>query len=339
MWVALDPWITELDRDFAEQANGNELAQRLLTIPGVGTLNPTALVAAVGGDRTFAWDEFMTEKIPRRIIQVWGKSADLPLLAKAAATNVRLLNPDFEYLFFDDARIEEFIDAEFPEYRTVFDSFSAQIQRYDFFRYLAIYRFGGFYFDTDVLLASSLDDLLGFGCVFPFEHLSIHSFLCKEYGMDWEIGNYAFGAAAGHPFLYAIIKNCVRAQQNPEWVEAMMKSIPRMFRGEYFVQDTTGPGLVSRTLAEYPGACDQVKVLFPEDVCDPSTWYCVGVYGVHLQVGTWRKRNGVARRVLHRLWESTTRKALWKESLKRGRKRSVESRVFHDRFLTINGLG
>ena len=116
----------------------------------------------------------MVEKIPRRIIQVWGKSADLPLIAKVSAANVRLLNPDFEYLFFDDAQIEGFIDAEFPEYRPVFDSFSAQIQRYDFFRYLAIYRFGGFYFDTDVFLLSSLEDLLGFDCVFPFEMLGIN---------------------------------------------------------------------------------------------------------------------------------------------------------------------
>jgi inositol phosphorylceramide mannosyltransferase catalytic subunit len=266
----------------------------------------------------------MTEKIPRRIIQVWGKREDLPLLAKASKANVRLLNPDFEYLFFDDGQIEEFINAEFPDYRPVFDSFSARIQRYDLFRYLAVYRFGGFYFDTDVFLASSLDDLLGFSCVFPFEQLSIHSFLRKEYGMDWEIGNYAFGAAAGHPFLYAIIKNCVRAQQYPEWVEAMMKSIPGVFRSEYFAQDTTGPGLVSRTLAEYPGASEQVKVLFPEDVRDQSSWYCFGAYGVHLQLGTWRKRKGVVHRVLHRQWESTTRKSLLKESLKRGGIRSLE---------------
>src|SRR5712672_941293 len=107
----------------------------------------------------------MTEKIPRRIIQT-DRSADLPLLAKAATLNLRLLNPDFEYLFFDDAQVEQFIDVEFPQYRRVFDSFPASIQRYDFFRYLAVYRFGGFYFDTDVLLASSLEDLLEFGCVF-----------------------------------------------------------------------------------------------------------------------------------------------------------------------------
>ncbi len=106
------------------------------------------------------------------------------------------------------------------------------------FRYLAVYRFGGFYFDTDVLLASSLEDLLGLDCVFPFEELTLHSFLRDAYGMDWEIGNYAFGAAARHPFLDAIIKNCVRAQQHPEWAEAMMKSIPRVFRGDFFVSDT-----------------------------------------------------------------------------------------------------
>jgi hypothetical protein len=116
-----------------------------------------------------------------------------------------------------------------PSTGAVFDSFSIPIQRYDFFRYLAVYRFGGFYFDTDVFLAFGLEDLLGFGCVFPFEELTVHSFLRARYAMDWEIGNYAFGTIAGHPFLDANIKNCVRAQQHPEWAEAMMKSIPRLF--------------------------------------------------------------------------------------------------------------
>jgi hypothetical protein len=265
----------------------------------------------------------MIKKIPRRIIQTH-KSADLPLLAKAATLNLRLLNPDFEYLFFDDSQVERFIDVEFPQYRRVFDSFCVPIQRYDFFRYLAVYRFGGFYFDTDVLLASPLEDLLGLSCVFPFEHLTINRFLRKEYGMDWEVGNYAFGAVAGHPFLEAIIKNCVRAQEHPEWPDAMLRSIPRIFRRDYVVLATTGPGLVSRTLAEYPGACDHVKVLFPEDVCDSNSWFCFGNYGVHLQAGTWRKRDSFVRRLLYRLWSSTTRKALLKESLKRGRKRSLK---------------
>ena len=116
-------------------------------------------------------------------------------------------------MFFDEARVQAFIDQEFPQYRVVFDSFRFPIQRYDFFRYLAVYRHGGFYFDLDVMLASGLSDLLEFGCVFPFEALTLNEFLRNHHNMDWEIGNYAFGAAAGHPFLEAIIENCVRAKR------------------------------------------------------------------------------------------------------------------------------
>jgi mannosyltransferase OCH1-like enzyme len=265
----------------------------------------------------------MTKKIPRRIIQT-DKSRDLPLLARATTTNLRLLNPEFEYLFFDDVEVEKFIDSTFPQYRSVVDSFPVKIQRYDFFRYLAVYHFGGFYFDIDVILATPVEDLRKSGCVFPFEELGINRFLSTAYGMDWEIGNYAFGAAAGHPFLEAIINNCVRAQQHPDWADPMLKSIPRAFRREWSVLATTGPGLISRTLAEYPGANDQVKVLFPEDVRDSNSWHCFGAYGVHLQSGTWRKRERLVRRVLHRNWELRERKALLKESLRRGGKRRLE---------------
>src|SRR5262245_37394105 len=135
----------------------------------------------------------MQAGIPRRIIQT-AKSRDLPLLEQAVVANIRLLNPDFEYLFFDDADVERFIDEHFSQHRELVESFPVRIQRYDFFRYLAIFHLGGFYLDTDVLLARGLDDLCGFGCVFPFEELSIHRFLRDRHGMDWEIGNYAFGA-------------------------------------------------------------------------------------------------------------------------------------------------
>jgi len=217
----------------------------------------------------------LNTRIPKRIIQT-GKSLDLPLLSKAAVANVRLLNPDFEYLFFDDLQVKEFIDSHFPEYRHEFHSFRYPIQRYDFFRYLAVYHYGGFYFDLDVFLATGLTDLLDFGCVFPFEELSLNKFLRGQYGMDWEIGNYAFGAAAGHPFILAVIENCIRAKKDPSWAQTMMRSIPRMFRGYFYVFNTTGPGLVSRTLAEYPDASKEVKVLFPENVCDSTKWSRVG---------------------------------------------------------------
>ncbi len=269
----------------------------------------------------------MNSGIPKRIIHVWGGGAhELTLLAKAAIANVKLLNPDFEYLFFDDDRIDDFVSKQFPEYRNVFDSFRLAIQRYDFFRYLAVYHFGGFYFDLDVFFASSLADLLDYDCIFTFEDLTYNMFLRKEYGMDWEIANYAFGAAPGHPFIGAIIKNCVRAQTDTDWVQPMINVYPRIFRKEYFVLCTTGPGLVSRTLAEYPDAAKQVKVLFPKNVCDPFNRNRFGEIGVHMVQGSWRKKKSFVKRKLLQLWWWWMGKKILKESLKLGKKRSLDFR-------------
>jgi transposase len=53
-WQALDDRIAAFDAEFAAEAKQNEAARRLTSIPGIGALNATALVAAVGDARTFA---------------------------------------------------------------------------------------------------------------------------------------------------------------------------------------------------------------------------------------------------------------------------------------------
>jgi inositol phosphorylceramide mannosyltransferase catalytic subunit len=213
------------------------------------------------------------------------------MLSRAVIANVRALNPEFEYLFFDDAKVEQLVERDFPQYRAVFRSFPFAIQRCDFFRYLAVYRYGGFYFDLDVLLASGLSTLLERGCVFPFERLTF-SHRLRELGMDWEIGNYAFGAAAGHPFLEAIIENCVRGQGDPLWVKSMMRGTPPLDKDLYSIFYSTGPGLCSRTLAENPELARTVTVLLPDDVCNVRNWHHFGEYGIHLMNGSWRPKRG-----------------------------------------------
>jgi inositol phosphorylceramide mannosyltransferase catalytic subunit len=256
-------------------------------------------------------------RIPQRIIQT-AKARSLPPLAKAAAANVKLLHPGWEYLFFDDAAIRQFMRTEFPEYQTVFDAFPRTIQRIDFFRYLAIYRYGGFYFDLDVFLSQDLSPLLDYSSVFPFEELTLYRFLRQEYGMDWEIGNYAFGAAPGDPFIQKIVENCVRAQRDKSWVSVMMAGIPTLFRDEFYVLNTTGPGLVTRTLAENPKLAADVTVLFPDDVRDPQNWHLFGCYGIHAMEGSWRTKGNFLRRRLASLWESRLRGKLARESVALG---------------------
>ena len=260
--------------------------------------------------------------IPRQIIQT-GKSRVLIGAAKAAAANLALLHPDWNFVFFDDDEVREFIAREFPEYESVFDAFPRNIQRYDFFRYLAVYRLGGFYFDLDVFLWQSLGSLLEHDSVFTFEELTVNRHLREQHRMDWELGNYAFGARADSPFLKAVIENCVRAQREPSWVAPMMQGIPRLFRTDLAVLNTTGPGLVTRTFAENPGLARDVKVLFPEDVCDPQQWHHFGTYGVHLMEGSWRDRGGFIRRRLACLWEDRLKRRLMPESIRLGKTRSA----------------
>lgn len=52
-WRALDDRIDALNREFLERARADEAARRLTTIPGIGVLNATALIAAVGDGSAF----------------------------------------------------------------------------------------------------------------------------------------------------------------------------------------------------------------------------------------------------------------------------------------------
>ncbi len=262
----------------------------------------------------------MGSTIPRRIIQT-GRHAPPPLAHRAAIANLTLLNPGFEHLYFDNPGVDAFVREQFPEYVDLFNAFAFPIQKYDFFRYLAVYRYGGFYFDLDVFLAEGIETLRDKGCVFPCEGLTFSRFL-RDRGMDWQIGNYAFGASAGHPFLRAVIDNCVRAQREPAWVAPMMKGMPGLSRDQFRVLNTTGPGLLSRTLAEDSALGASVSVLFPDDVCDVNGWNRFGHFGIHLMDGSWRSpgRGRLLNRLAQR-WEDWVMRGLIRESARLGKTR------------------
>jgi hypothetical protein len=252
------------------------------------------------------------QEIPRRLIQT-APTRDLSPAARAVAAGLRLHHPDWENLFFDDADIARFVAAEFPDQGPVLRSFPHPVQRADFFRYLAVFRLGGFYVDLDVLLEAPLDDLRPLGAFFPFEELTLNRHLRDAHGIDWEIGNYAFGATAGHPFLDALIGNCARAARNPAWNAQMYRGMPRWVRPAFEVLNTTGPGMLTRTLAEHPDISTSVTVLEPApgcDVCDPANWHRVGRHGVHLMAGSWRPRTTPILGRARRLWESRQRRRL-----------------------------
>jgi inositol phosphorylceramide mannosyltransferase catalytic subunit len=267
--------------------------------------------------------------IPKRIIQTG--PLDLSLGLRAGMMNVRLLNPEFEYMFFDDAKVESFVQEQCQEWRNAYQSLPFEIQRFDLFRYMAVYRYGGFYLDLDVFLAEALTQLLSSECVFSFEELTDSKFFWDRFQMDWQIANYAFGAEPNHPFLASIIDNCLRAQRDPSWVKPMMKWIPKPFYDEYYILNTTGPGLVSRTYGENPSIAERVHVLFPYDVRDPRTWHQFGTLGVHDMVGSWRPHQNLLARRLRRVWSDWRHRRALSMSRKRGATRETGLKLSSDR--------
>lgn len=109
-----------------------------------------------------------TNLIPRVIYQTW-KSTDFPAGMQEAVDSWRTQNPDYQYEFFDDARMKDYVYnfdcTDFPftneQLRTAFDSIRTGAGRADIWRYLIIYDHGGIYADIDTVCVKPLDTLLG----------------------------------------------------------------------------------------------------------------------------------------------------------------------------------
>ena len=142
------------------------------------------------------------------IIQTY-KTYNIPELCKPFVESVKKLNPKCNYMFFTDDDIIEFIKTNTPEYYDTFIKFPFKIQQIDFFRYIAIYFYGGLYLDLDVENTMGFDDLDLTKCIFPMEITNNSDVLLQKQHVHYLLGNYAFYAPKGSLFVKNIIDNIV----------------------------------------------------------------------------------------------------------------------------------
>lgn len=216
--------------------------------------------------------------IPKIIIQTW-KTSDLPNYYKKTQELIRRNNPDYDYLFFDDDAIDEFINTRFPEYALLVGRFRYGIQKIDLFRLLAIYEYGGFYFDMDVEVVDSLDELSRYDCVFPVEMPTDNSVL-NEMGYSYTLSNYAFGASPKNLVIRNILDEIARLINDDVHMSR--------YDGEEHIYHTTGPTLVSRVVFESLKDGHDIKLLYPKNWPSRSSWFKFGTYAKHTMTGTWK---------------------------------------------------
>lgn len=129
--------------------------------------------------------------IPKIIYQTF-RTADLPFVTRWHIARLKKKNPDYQYEFYDDQRIENFIASIYSdEVLSLYQKIDIGAAKADFFRYAILYKRGGIYLDIDSL------------AVTPFKNfiketdealiaMESHPGICVQWAMVF---------AAGHPFL------------------------------------------------------------------------------------------------------------------------------------------
>jgi mannosyltransferase OCH1-like enzyme len=152
--------------------------------------------------------------IPKVIFQTF-KSAQLPLITRWHIYNFRKKNPEYQYEFYDDKRIESFFEQEFS--KDVFDAYTRLnigAAKADMFRYAILLKKGGVYLDIDSGIKGKLSEF-----IFPEDRAVI----------SWE-GNpglyvqWALVYEANHPFLKRtldLIVDNITSNRFPHDVHAM----------------------------------------------------------------------------------------------------------------------
>jgi len=177
-------------------------------------------------------------KIPKIIHQIWsGIDEPLPSYFKALGETWKRDYPEWKYEFWNNDRMNQFIQEYYPLYWKPYNSFPHNIQRWDAIRYLILDKTGGMYVDFDYESIKPLDDVLKEKtCCFasePTEHLSI-------FGRNMYINNALMASIPNHPFMNEIIQKVFMSEKtNKEYTDKMDE-----------VLKTTGPILISNLLEQ-----------------------------------------------------------------------------------------
>ena len=120
------------------------------------------------------------------IIQTYKSYDSIPANLKSLVNKAQEYNPDCNYIFFSDEDIMCFIRSIKDLNESYFETFFSlkyKIQQLDFFRYLAIYYYGGVYLDLDVDIHMSFVDLDRTRCTFPNEMNNNSDTILQNQGM------------------------------------------------------------------------------------------------------------------------------------------------------------
>ena len=181
-------------------------------------------------------------QIPKIIHQIWIQGQDkLPKKYHKWQNSFKKMNPNFEYILWDDNKIKLLLKRYFPYLFEVYDQYNYLVQKADFGRYMVLYIYGGIYADMDCECMQPLNGILKdkFFC-----YQRKNNFFVKI-GSFGELNNHVIGSIPKHP----ILKKCLKLMYERKNVKKIIPS--------YTISHTTGPFLFTTAVNSH---YDKVKM-------------------------------------------------------------------------------
>lgn len=202
--------------------------------------------------------------IPKIIHQTY-KDKNLPFIYKDCQETIKKLHPDFEYKFYTDGDIFNFIKLSFPEYYDKFMKLPRMIMKIDMFRYFLMYKFGGLYADLDYKFLKKFD-LLDNSIVLPISRENQNNEMTR-------LGNCIFASEPNNPFWKYVIDTLFTYDRNKYTndfsVDSDINGTGPVFLTDMYLKYKNNATLISR------------KYFHPEKPTNES-------YGYHICTGLWR---------------------------------------------------
>lgn len=169
--------------------------------------------------------------IPKIIWQTYKDSfEDLPSYAKKTAQTWKDLNPEYRYIYMNDKDIERFVLKYYGiDWYNIITKCPIGVMKSDIWRYLVIYKYGGFYIDLDTICTKPLKEWVN-------NNKSL--IICVD-DDQLTYGQYAFAASPSNGALKKVIDNVKNNLTNPDYTN------------RHFVHLLTGVHVFTDSIKEY----------------------------------------------------------------------------------------
>jgi len=190
--------------------------------------------------------------IPKVLHMTYKNKADLTQLFKRCKTKAKQFYQDFEFRFWDDQAMNEFMEVNYPDfYVQVFSQLPLKIMQVDVFRYCLMETIGGLYLDMDHELCRR----------YAFEDADL--FLClnrDRISGDSSnlVGNSIIASKPGHSFW-----KCVRDELTANITNVVNVYKPGMVLKDLkkYVLSSTGPEFLDKVYKKYASSLTQVRLV------------------------------------------------------------------------------